>query len=40
VDQQTAAAAGVIFVAYKNEKLEADYHITRLMDIAAILGID
>ena len=40
VDQHTAAAAGVIFVAYKNEKLEADYHITRLMDIAAILGID
>ncbi|RLB42442.1 MAG: HAD family hydrolase [Deltaproteobacteria bacterium] len=38
VDQETARAAGVVFVAYKNEKLEADYHVARLLDIARILG--
>ena len=40
IDQQTAAASGVIFIAYKNKKLKADYHASRLMDIATILGID
>ncbi|HDG96871.1 MAG TPA: HAD family hydrolase [Desulfobacterales bacterium] len=39
IDQQTAAASGVIFIAYKNKKLEADYHAARLMDIANILGL-
>ena len=39
IDQQTAAASGVVFIAYKNKKLEADYHVARLMDIAQILGL-
>jgi len=39
VDQRTASASGVVFVAYKNKKLEADYHVDRLMDIMRVLGI-
>ncbi len=39
IDQETARAAGVIFIAYKNERLQADYHVACLMDIAEILGI-
>ena len=39
VDQQTAEAAGVIFIAYGNKKLKADYHAVRLMDIPQILGL-
>ncbi len=39
IDQQTARAAGVVFVAYNNEELEADFHVARLLDIADILGI-
>jgi len=34
VDYQTARAANVCFIAYKNLQLEADYHVSRLMDIA------
>lgn len=36
VDQGAATAAGVPFVAYDNPFLEADYHIRRLSEIAAI----
>jgi phosphoglycolate phosphatase len=39
VDSRTARAAGVRFIAYKNPELDADYHVTRLMDIAGLLGI-
>jgi phosphoglycolate phosphatase len=39
VDSQTARAAGVRFVAYKNPALDADHHVSRLMDIAGLLGI-
>ena len=38
VDFQTARAAGVLFFAYKNRGLEADYHLDRLMDIAELLA--
>ena len=37
VDFETARAAGVLFFAYKNRSLEADYHLDRLMDIAELL---
>jgi phosphoglycolate phosphatase len=37
VDQQTARAAGTVFVAYKNDTLEADFHVSCLMDVASIL---
>ena len=40
VDYETAKAAGVPFIAYKNIGLEADYHVDHLMDIAgSVLGI-
>ena len=39
VDSQTARAAGVSFVAYKNPELDADHHVSKLMDIADLLGI-
>jgi phosphoglycolate phosphatase len=39
VDYETAKAAGVPFIAYKNSGLEAYYHVDHLMDIAErILG--
>jgi HAD superfamily hydrolase (TIGR01509 family) len=39
VDYETAKAAGVLFIAYKNRDLEADYHVDYLMDIAGkVLG--
>jgi phosphoglycolate phosphatase len=38
VDYETAQAAGVPFIAYKNRELGADYHLDRLMDIAGIIG--
>ena len=34
VDYETAGAAGVPFVSYKNRGLDADYHVDHLMDIA------
>jgi phosphoglycolate phosphatase len=37
VDQQTARSAGTVFVAYKNPSLDADFHVSRLMDILPIL---
>ena len=38
VDYETARAAGVPFLSYKNKGLEADYHSDRLMDIADLLN--
>jgi HAD superfamily hydrolase (TIGR01509 family) len=38
LDALAAGAAGVPFAAYNNPELEADYHITRLLDISAILN--
>ena len=39
MDYETAKAAGVPFIAYKNSGLEAYYHVDHLMDIAErILG--
>jgi HAD superfamily hydrolase (TIGR01509 family) len=37
VDQKTARSAGTVFVAYKNESLEADFHVSCLMDVVSIL---
>jgi phosphoglycolate phosphatase len=37
VDQQTARSAGTVFVAYKNDTLEADFHVNRLMDVVSVL---
>ena len=38
VDNETARAAGVPFMSYKNTELEADYHSDRLMDIAVLVN--
>ena len=38
VDERTAHAAAVPFVAYRNPVLEADYHIGQLKDLQAVLG--
>jgi len=40
IDFQTARAAGVIFVSFRNRELEADYHLDSLMDIPHIVGWD
>ena len=37
VDYETARAAGVPFIAYKNPRLQSDYHADQMMDIAALL---
>jgi len=37
VDYETARAAGVAFVAYRNRRLEADYHVDSLVEIIDIL---
>ncbi len=37
VDAKTAKAAGVMFFAYKNGDLEADYHLESLMEIEGLL---
>jgi phosphoglycolate phosphatase len=37
VDQQTARAAGVVFISYKNKSLEADHHVYTMMEIAKLL---
>jgi phosphoglycolate phosphatase len=39
LDEIAAKAAGVLFVAYKNRSLSADFHIQSLKQIAEILGI-
>ena len=38
VDDETAKAAGVLFVSYKNRDLEADYHVDVLLDIVRLVG--
>jgi phosphoglycolate phosphatase len=38
VDDETAKAAGVLFVSYKNKDLEADYHVDVLLDIDRLVG--
>lgn len=38
VDFETARAAGVPFISYKNRDMEADYHLDRLIDIAELLN--
>jgi len=40
VDSDTAKAAGVPFVAYKNRGLDADHHIEDLLEIKNILGME
>ena len=41
VDYETARAAKIPFVAYKNKDLRADFHVDYLLDIAKkILGLD
>jgi phosphoglycolate phosphatase len=37
VDQQTARAAGVVFISYKNKTLEADHHVNSMMEISKLL---
>ena len=38
LDEQAARAAGVPLVAYNSPSLNADFHITRLMEIASIVA--
>ena len=38
-DEQAALQAGVVFIAFDNRALEADYHITALKEIEKILKI-
>jgi len=37
IDYETAGAADIRFIAYKNRRLQADYHVDHLMDIAGIV---
>lgn len=37
VDYETSRAAGVPFIAYKNPRLQADYHAAQMRDLAALL---
>ena len=37
VDQQTARAAGVVFISYKNKDLEADHYVHSMREISNIL---
>ncbi len=39
VDSQTARAAKVRFVAYKNPELDADHHVSELLKIADLLSL-
>jgi phosphoglycolate phosphatase len=40
VDSQTAEAAGVPFISYKNRGLKASYHAESLLEIGEILGAE
>jgi phosphoglycolate phosphatase len=40
VDEETAKAAGVVFISYKNRDLDADHHVDALLEIARLLGQD
>ena len=37
LDQQTARSSGVIFIAYKNRGLDADHHVSRMMEILEVV---
>jgi len=37
LDYESARSAGVIFVAYKNRELDADYHVSSMMEISELL---
>jgi phosphoglycolate phosphatase len=37
VDEETAKAAGVVFISYKNRDLDADYHVNALLEIARLV---
>lgn len=37
LDCQSARSAGVIFIAYKNRELEADYHVNSMNDILEVV---
>jgi phosphoglycolate phosphatase len=39
VDAETAKAASVQFVAYKNKNLDAAFHVEQLLDIASVCGL-
>jgi HAD superfamily hydrolase (TIGR01509 family) len=39
VDAETAKAASVPFVAYKNRNLDAAFHVEQLLDIASVCGL-
>jgi phosphoglycolate phosphatase len=39
IDYQSARSAGVIFIAYKNRTLDADHHVSSMMEISEILKI-
>ncbi len=39
VDAETAKAASVPFVAYKNKNLDAAFHVEQLLDIASVCGL-
>jgi HAD superfamily hydrolase (TIGR01549 family) len=38
VDFETSRGAGVVFIAYKNRELEADFHVDSLMGIRDVVG--
>jgi phosphoglycolate phosphatase-like HAD superfamily hydrolase len=40
VDYEVATQAGVLFVAYRNRELKADYHIDNLGELLSILPVD
>jgi phosphoglycolate phosphatase len=37
VDEETAKAAGVVFISYKNRGLDADHHVDALLEIARLV---
>jgi phosphoglycolate phosphatase-like HAD superfamily hydrolase len=37
LDQQTARAAGVVFISYKNNELDADFYADSMMVIETII---
>ncbi len=39
VDQQTARSSGVLFIAYKNGAIQADYHIDDHLNLLNVLGM-
>ena len=38
VDSETALGSGVVFIAYKNRQLKADFHVDSLMQIRDVVG--